>query len=60
MAKNLFNKEHKASTPESREGYDRVFPNRCEYHTGRRAVALHQGVWLCEDCAKTTGMGDSL
>jgi hypothetical protein len=47
---NLMNDAHKASTPESREGFDVTFGRRCEYHTGRAGTVCHQGIWLCDAC----------
>jgi len=47
---NLMNGEHKAASPESREGYDATFGRRCEHHTARRGAVLYQGQWLCDAC----------
>lgn len=47
---NLMNDAHKASTPESRAGFEATFGRRCEYHTARPGTVCHQGIWLCDIC----------
>lgn len=48
---NLMNPSHKATNPESRKNHALIWSRRCEYHGGRPGVVLHDGVWLCEECA---------
>lgn len=53
MSENLMSTGHKSTTPESRENHALIWSRRCEYHGGRPGVVLHDGVWLCEECALT-------
>lgn len=51
MPENILNSAHKSSTEESRENYSITFGHKCEYHGGRPGVFLHNGLWLCAECA---------
>jgi len=58
MSENMMNSDHKTSTPESRQGYDRTFGIRCRYHSTRPAMVEFEGECYCDECfARLFGSG---